>query len=114
MQNLIYTGYASPAHERWIIKRCRVSPEMARLIAELLGFKSGDRPPMNAGVPLWVDCRHAHDERRPAGSGPAIRTCNRFRSLADGVTRIACDAVRNFRCGLAGTGLEAKDEGSAR
>ena len=46
------------------------------------------------GVPFCVDCRHAHDERRPLGSGPVILTCNRFRSLADGVTRISCDAVR--------------------
>jgi hypothetical protein len=64
---------------------------------------------MNAGVPLCVDCRHAHDERRPAGSGPAILTCHRYRSLADGKTRIPCDAVRNFRCGLAGTGFEPKE-----
>jgi hypothetical protein len=39
MQNLSYAGHAP---ERWIVKRCRVSPAMARLIAELLGFKSGE------------------------------------------------------------------------
>ena len=69
---------------------------------------------MSAALPFCRDCKHAHDERRPARSGPAILTCTRYRSLADGVTRIACDAVRNFRCGLAGTGFEPKDEGGTR
>ena len=69
---------------------------------------------MTANIPLCRDCKHALDERRPIGSGPAILTCNRYRSLADGQTRIACDAARNFRCGIAGIGFEPKSEGAAQ
>jgi hypothetical protein len=57
-------------------------------------------------VPLCVDCQHVHDER--LAPGPPILFCDRYRSLADGKTRLPCDAVRNFRCGLAGTGFEPK------
>ena len=67
---------------------------------------------MTARLPLCADCRHSHDERRPTGSGPAMVTCARYRSLADGLTRVPCDAVRNFRCGLAGIGCESKLDGS--
>jgi hypothetical protein len=63
---------------------------------------------VKATVPLCVDCRHIYDERRPIGSGPPILFCDRYRSFADGKTRLACDAVRNFRCGLSGTGFELK------
>lgn len=64
--------------------------------------------------PFCIDCRHSFDERRPAGSGPPILTCDRYRSLADGKTRIACDAVRNFRCGLQGISFEPKDTGATQ
>src|SRR3954454_23978240 len=69
---------------------------------------------MSAALPLCRDCKHAHDERRPARSAPPILTCDRYRSLADGVTRIACDAARNLRCGLAATGFEAKGSPTRR
>ena len=47
---------------------------------------------MSAALPFCRDCKHAHDERRPARSGPAILTCTRYRSLADGVNshRLRC------------------------
>jgi hypothetical protein len=65
-------------------------------------------------LPFCKDCHHAHNERRPVRSGPAILTCDRYRSLADGKTRIPCDAVRNFRCGIQGLGFEPKRKAGKR
>lgn len=65
-------------------------------------------------LPVCQHCLHAPDERRPAGSGLLILTCDCYRSLADGVTRIPCDAVRNFRCGIQASGFESKGKGAAK
>ena len=43
-------SHTAPLIEHWTVKRCRVSPAIARLIAELVGFKSGGVRQMNAGV----------------------------------------------------------------
>ena len=58
-------------------------------------------------IPICRDCAHAFVEL--SNERPPIYLCNRYRSLADGVTRISCDAVRHFRCGIQAIGFEPKN-----